>query len=155
MADSDADSDAGTPNEAAPATRRHGRILLLDDEVALLRAMQFVLEADGHEIVTRDNARGALALIEQGEMFDLVLSDLMLPGMNGADFYEAVRMRNPALARRIVFVTGGAVTPRIAAFLASVPNARLEKPFKMAQLSNLVCEGLLGTLADTQGAPVT
>jgi PAS domain S-box-containing protein len=147
--------DPDVIDEPVAASTRRGRILVLDDEVALLRAMQFVLEGDGHEVVCRDSAHGAVNLIEKGEIFDLILSDLMLPGMNGADFFESVRARNPALARRIVFVTGGAVTPRMAAFLASVPNARLEKPFKVGQLSKLVSEGLQGKLSDTQGAPVS
>jgi len=81
-------------------------------------------------------------MIERGDRFDVILSDLMMPMMTGVDFYEALLTRNPVLAHSAVFVSGGAVTPKVDAFLRSVPNLRLEKPFKAAQLRDIVQRGL-------------
>ena len=127
------------PVDPAPtsATAR-GRILVIDDETALLRAMQRILEDEKHTVTGTDSAIDALQMIERGDHFDLILSDLMMPTMTGVDFYQTLLARNPVLASRVVFVSGGAVTTKVDAFLKAVPNLRLEKPFKAAQLRNVV-----------------
>jgi PAS domain S-box-containing protein len=61
--------------------------------------------------------------------FDIVLSDLMMPEMSGMDFYDEVARRFPDVAGRVVFISGGAFTPRANAFLDRVGNERIEKPF--------------------------
>jgi DNA-binding response OmpR family regulator len=58
-----------------------------------------------------------------------ILCDLMLPGMTGVDFLEVLGTRWPALADRLVFITGGAVTERAKRGLESAKNPPLEKPF--------------------------
>jgi FixJ family two-component response regulator len=67
----------------------------------------------------------------------------MMPMMTGIDFYEAWLARNPALAHSVVFVSGGAITAKADAFLRSVTNLRMEKPFKAAQLRDIVQRGLI------------
>jgi signal transduction histidine kinase len=133
-----------------PAPVNPGRLLVLDDEVSLLRAIQRILEDEGHEVVSRDNAAAGLELLEAGEKFDLIISDLMMPRMTGVDFYEALKSRFPALTGKVAFITGGAVTPQAAAFLDSIANPRLEKPFKVAQLCNMVRTAIE---TSTAGAP--
>lgn len=128
--------------ETGTSTVLRGRVLLIDDESALLRAMQRILEDEEHFVEVTQSARDALAMIERGERFDVILSDLMMPMMTGVDFYEALLTRNPVLAHSVVFVSGGAVTAKVDAFLRSVPNLRLEKPFKAAQLRDIVQRGL-------------
>lgn len=112
----------------------HGRILVIDDEDMLLRAIKRILEDDQQDVVCKKSAREALGLIDSGERFDIILSDLMMPTMTGMEFYEALLSRNPDLSRRVVFMSGGAITARMADFLKSVPSQRLEKPFKLASL---------------------
>jgi signal transduction histidine kinase len=136
----------------AQATVIHGRILIIDDEVTLLRALRTILEGDGHEVVGVDNAHDALELLARGEAFDLVLSDVMMPMMTGVEFYEQLRAHQPSLASKVVFMTGGAITPKVEEFLNSVLNARLEKPFKIAQLEAAVQHGLRQSAAGDQGA---
>jgi CheY-like chemotaxis protein len=131
-----------------------GRILVIDDEVILLRAIQNILQDDGHHVTCRDDPRSALALLEQGESFDLILSDLMMPSMTGMDLYETLLARMPAAAQKLVFITGGAVTPRMAAFLESIPNARLEKPFRIEQLCATVRRGLLAASPGPTGGGI-
>jgi CheY-like chemotaxis protein len=121
---------------------RPGRLLVIDDEMPLLRAMQNILEGEGHQVVCLPNAALALAKLDEGETFDLVISDLMMPMMTGMEFYKNLRARYPLLAARVIFTSGGAVTPQVAAFLDSISNPRLEKPFKVAQLCNVVREAL-------------
>jgi len=128
---------------AISAPLQRGRILVIDDEISLLRAMQRILEDDNHTAVCTDKAREALAMIASGERFDLILSDLMMPSMTGVEFYEQLLAIDPAIARSVVFVTGGAITAKVDAFLNSIPNSRLEKPFKGAQLREVVQRALV------------
>jgi CheY-like chemotaxis protein len=53
----------------------------------------------------------------------------MMPEMSGVDFHAELTRMSPELARRVVFVSGGAFTPDAATFLEQSPNPRLEKPF--------------------------
>jgi CheY-like chemotaxis protein len=104
------------------------RVLVIDDDAPLRSMMRRVLEP-GHEIVLATSAKEALDRIAAGERFDLVLCDLMLPGLSGVDFHERVGTSAPDLVERIVFTTGGAYTPRAEAFLARSDIRHIEKPF--------------------------
>jgi CheY-like chemotaxis protein len=89
------------------------------------------------DVTTVKGGRAALSALER-ERFDLVLCDLMMPEMSGEDVYREATRRWPQLARRFVFMTGGAFTPRGRQFLASVPAPVLEKPFRMDDLLRFV-----------------
>jgi two-component system, cell cycle sensor histidine kinase and response regulator CckA len=125
-----------------PLPTRRGRVLVIDDEPAIGRAMIRVLQRD-HDVSFLGDAREALSRIADGATFDVVLCDLMMPGMNGMEFFDAVCKGKPDLARRIVFVTGGAFTPRSEAFLESTTNPCLLKPVEPAALRRVVA-GVLG-----------
>jgi CheY-like chemotaxis protein len=97
-----------------------------------------------HDVTLATRAQEALERIEAGEHFDVVFCDLMMPGMSGMDFYSALQQRHPEQARRVIFLTGGAVTPQARAFLESVPSPHLEKPFAGRELLSLVQDRLAG-----------
>jgi CheY-like chemotaxis protein len=123
---------------ATSAGRR--RVLVLDDEPLVGRAIARMLGGE-HDVVTLSEPADALARLSGGEFFDLVLCDLMMPGMSGIQCYEALRATRPELARGMVFLTGGAFTEEAQAFLERVPNARLEKPFEAEALRDVVARG--------------
>jgi PAS domain S-box-containing protein len=125
---------------AAPASRR-ARILLVDDEPAVCASLQRLLASE-HDVVGVTRARDAIARLESGEEFDVILCDLMMPEMTGMELYAEIRRILPALLDRIVFLTGGAFTPRAQAFLEEVPNPRLEKPVDMRTLRAMIRERL-------------
>ena len=119
---------ASVPEMPARA-RRRGNVLVIDDEPALLRTIARALKGD-HDVVAVGSPIDALRmLVEERRPFDLILCDLVMPLMTGMELYERVKSHDPALAARFVFVTGGAADEELRAFLASVPNERLEKPF--------------------------
>ena len=141
---------------AAHAVALRGRVLVIDDEKSLLRAIQRILEDEEHIVTATESAIDALAMIERGDRFDLIISDLMMPTMTGVDFYESLLARNAVLANSVIFMSGGAVTAKVDAFLKSVPNLKMDKPFKAAQLRDIVQQALAaraGTNSDRVSPP--
>jgi CheY-like chemotaxis protein len=123
---------------AAPGVRR-ARVLVVDDEVQLANTLRELLASEHHVVATTSGA-DALTAIRSGEDFDVVLCDLMMPGMDGMELYEHIRMERPGLERRIVFMTGGAFTATAAEFLGSIENRRVEKPFSLRLVERIVRE---------------
>ncbi|MBI5478249.1 MAG: response regulator, partial [Deltaproteobacteria bacterium] len=121
---------------------RRGRILVIDDEPMVLAAVRRAMMPE-HEVVTEANASAALHRLRAGDRFDLIICDLMMPQVSGMDLYEELQATAPGLLDRLVFLTGGAFTPRAREFLDSVPSPRMEKPFEGPQLLALV-RSLLG-----------
>jgi len=132
-----------------PIASLAARILAIDDEPIVGTALKRVMGKD-NDVVTETSARTALQRIRAGEHFDLILCDLMMPDMTGVDFYNELRSFAPERAADIVFMTGGAFTPKARNFLDTITNERLEKPFDMATLKNLVQDHLL--MHPTSGA---
>jgi signal transduction histidine kinase len=118
---------------------RRGRVLVVDDEPMIATAIGRTLGLD-HDVVLASAAATALQRISQGEQFDVILCDLMMPQMTGMDLYEELVRAWPGQADRMVFLSGGAFTAAARAFLDDVPNRMLEKPFDTRQLLALVNE---------------
>lgn len=129
-----------TPISDRPSASR-GELLIIDDEPLVLRAFRRTLAAQ-HNILTVSDAAKALDLIKQGQAFDLIFCDLMMPGMTGMDFHALLRSADPGLAERVVFLTGGAFTSTAREYLNSVPNRALEKPLHPRALRTFVSKAL-------------
>jgi len=91
-------------------------------------------------------------LVLGGQRYDVILCDLMMPGTNGMDIYAALSSALPEQIQRLVFVTGGAVTPETREFLEDIPNQVVEKPFSPNQIRTLVSDLLSEGLARAQAA---
>lgn len=129
---------APTTAEAAPTTEaRRGRLLIIDDDSLVCRSLERALAGD-HDVTALTDARVAHRMLLDGQRFDLVLCDLMMPEMTGMDLYEAVRSVAPEQAAKFIFITGGAFTPKAMAFLDEVTNLRLDKPLDLRNLRALV-----------------
>lgn len=113
------------------------RVLIVDDEENLRVSLGQILSLD-YDVAVCASGREALALIEGGRRFEAILCDLMMPGMSGMDFYESLASVAPEQRARVVFLTGGAFTARARDFLSSVTNHRLEKPFEVQELRDVV-----------------
>jgi PAS domain S-box-containing protein len=118
---------------AAPVpTGVRRRVLIIDDEPLIGAAM--VRRLPEHDVAIETSGLSALVRIRAGETFDLILCDVMMPDMTGIALFEQLQKEAPALARRVVFMTGGAFTSAARDFLDRVPNPRLEKPIDMHNL---------------------
>jgi signal transduction histidine kinase/CheY-like chemotaxis protein len=129
---------AETPVPQAPAGR-DGRqpVLVVDDEPLVARSIARALQPE-HAVVLSTSAEEARGRIEGGARFAAVVCDLMMPGMTGMDLYDWVTVRDPELAGRFVFVTGGAFTQRARTFLERTPVACVDKPFEPERLREAV-----------------
>jgi PAS domain S-box-containing protein len=114
-----------------------GRLLIVDDEPMILGALRRSFSSDYHVTCVGDGRR-ALERIRAGERYDVILCDLMMPEITGMDLYAELGRLAPDQVERIVFVTGGAFTPRAREFLESIPNARVEKPIDFQNLKLLL-----------------
>jgi len=108
------------------ATGLRGRILVIDDDALTLRMMKRMLRH--HDVSCVDRAQTALDLLGRGERFDVILSDMMMPGLTGMQLYARLEAEFPEQVPRVVFLTGGAVGVEAIAFLATVKNHCLDKP---------------------------
>jgi PAS domain S-box-containing protein len=126
------------PDPATTAnTRRRGHILVVDDEPSMGSAIVRLLRSEHHVRVV-DRAVNALRFIAEGERFDVILCDLMMPQMTGMDLYAVLASEYPDQAERMIFMTGGAFTPAARSFLDDIGNQVLDKPFDREQLRALI-----------------
>jgi signal transduction histidine kinase len=125
------------PRRDAGRTGRRRRIVAIDDEALLLKAYRRML-IDHHDIEIRLGAREALRSFEEDRDFAVVLCDLQMPEMSGAEFYQVVKQRWPDIAQRFIFITGGAFSPEARRFLDEAVIACINKPFQLDELLELI-----------------
>jgi len=130
--------------EAEVSPRR--RILIIDDEPRLAQSMRMLIEPS-HDVFVTTRGAEALAWVNEGQRFDLVLCDLQMPGTTGMDVYSHLRAHAPELAERLVFISGGAYTQATRDFVRSVRNRILEKPVRPDELLATIDEALATTAA--------
>jgi CheY-like chemotaxis protein len=124
------------PREA-PAPMRRGRILVVDDEPVVLEVLAGLLGLQGHEVETVGNGNAALERIATAS-YDLIFSDVRMPGLDGPGLYREISTRHPALLSRLIFVTGDTLSPDVEAFLSRTAVTCLTKPFALGDLERVV-----------------
>jgi len=128
----------GTASAATPSPRaRRGRVLIIDDEPALAAALARSIDRD-YEVVVIANGQEGLERLREDAAFDVILCDLIMPHVTGMDIFTELQRTAPALAERVVFMSGGTFTVRTRDFLAGVSNPVLDKPFDIPTLSALL-----------------
>lgn len=109
-----------------PQIHRH-RVLLVDDDELVLGALECVLEQDHYEIVTCEDPKAALDLLKR-ESFSLVMSDYMMPQMNGGEFLKQAKIIQPG-SMRILFTANTDVDAVIGAVKAGAVYKFILKPW--------------------------
>jgi PAS domain S-box-containing protein len=112
-----------------------GRVLVADDDARVARILATTLDA--HEVTVVSSGRDAIDRCRT-EPFDCILCDVMMPDVSGVDVHDALRLDGRGMERRIIFVTGGAVTDATRSALARLDNPVLEKPVDMSRLRSVV-----------------
>ncbi|HYC63133.1 MAG TPA: ATP-binding protein [Reyranellaceae bacterium] len=132
----------------APTPVRGGRILVVDDETDIADTCGDILAMDGHRCEFAANGRVALERVARGR-FDLILSDLRMPQLDGPGFYRELSRSDPDMAARIIFLTGDTLSPAIQSFLAETKQPVIEKPLDPKQLREAVAAALARYAART------
>lgn len=108
-------------------------ILVVDDEAVMVESIRIGLENKGHRVIEAYSARQALDTLSSGEHgIDLVVTDYLMPSMNGLDLLTAIRKRHPALP--VILMTAYAQTSLVIEALRNRCDSFIEKPFNLDQL---------------------
>ena len=130
-----------TPPRASPVPKlslEGVRVLLVDDEELIRRPMGRFLGKRGAEIKEAGDGLAALERLKEGFEPHVILADLRMPRMDGAEFYERLLQERPALAERVLFLSGD-ITHLAGRGLAEVPRDRvLVKPVELAELERRI-----------------
>jgi DNA-binding NtrC family response regulator len=129
------------PRRSPADPKRRARVLVVDDDRAVAKVVAAVL-GDHHDVTVARSGREALAAIERDPDVDLIVCDLMMPEVSGIDLYEILVLVHPELAKRFLFMTGGAFTQTARTFLDRVAVPRIEKPFQSERLLAMVTDSL-------------
>jgi two-component system NtrC family sensor kinase len=128
-------------SQSATLPNGEPRILVVDDEEGVLMVITRILRRNGYQVDDASNGKVALDLLENST-YDLVLCDLRMPEMGGAEFYWKAVEKYPELENRVIFTTGDTVSANTREFLNSVNAQCLLKPFELDNLLAVVQERL-------------
>jgi CheY-like chemotaxis protein/anti-sigma regulatory factor (Ser/Thr protein kinase) len=121
---------------AAAPLPRGLRLLIIDDEVSILKVVQRMLQGRFEIVGVASGAEGLERL--RSEAYDLVLCDLMMPSMTGMQLYDILCREQPEVARSMVFMTGGALSESARAFLGAHESVCITKPFTLEDLLTIL-----------------
>jgi signal transduction histidine kinase len=114
-------------------------VLLVDDEEGVRRAVLSFLKRRGMRAVAVGDGNDALRMLQR-ETFDVIVSDVRMPGMSGGEFLERLRVEYPTMVDRLVFTTGDTFAPDTAALLRESGVPSLVKPYDFGTLERLLHE---------------
>ena len=124
------DHESGPPDQAL----RHATILLVDDEELVRIGTGEMLTDLGYKVIEATSGAEALRLLRSGDTPDLMITDYLMPGMNGVELIEHARQLAPSM--EVMLITGYSTIAEGPG--ASVP--RLGKPFRQADLAKMVAD---------------
>jgi len=115
------------------------RILVIDDEDVIRMLVVEILESAGYDVTSAESAEIALSLLDHSE-FDLVVSDVIMPGLSGLELLEAVRARRASLP--VILVTGAGTYDTLSQALTRGAAGLVTKPFAHSELQSAVAHAL-------------
>lgn len=126
------------PESAAPPPPKVGglegrRALVVDDEGFLLECLVDALGSWGLEVAAASRGEEAIQQLENGA-FDMIVSDIRMPGLSGVDLFDWLKVHRPAMTRRILYTTGDSFDAKTRQFLDGNQVPYLGKPFDLKQL---------------------
>lgn len=123
---------AASVSEAVASSERR-RVLLIDDEPLLLKSIARMLQSH-HDVVSAIGGEKALAILAADSKFDTVICDLMMPVVDGLHVHDALEADYPQLVNKLVYLSGGVFTDRMAGFLEDKEPRLLDKPVSREDL---------------------
>jgi PAS domain S-box-containing protein len=124
-----------------PQKPRGAKILVVDDEPAILTLLHRLLTEWGHSVETINNANSALDRLKT-ERYSLILLDIKMPGMSGVELYRHIEAIAPALTRRVMFITGDVMETATRDFLDRTRAPHITKPLNIEILKKTINHAL-------------
>ena len=119
------------------APQSPGTILIIDDEPGFVRALARLLCRDGYTVDTAESGQLAFAQLHTHHS-DVLLCDLRMPGLSGADFFDLLVRQDAALRQRVIFLTGDTMGAESLAFLEQCGQPWLYKPCDIAEIRHTI-----------------
>ncbi|MGZ5225229.1 MAG: response regulator, partial [Burkholderiales bacterium] len=114
-------------------------ILIVDDEAEIRETLAEILTGAQHRVVTVSSGREALERMA-AEHFDVILTDIRMPDLDGRALYREIEQRWPERVGRVVFVTGDTLASTLREFAAETGCRVIEKPFLPSDVRRIVAE---------------
>jgi two-component system NtrC family sensor kinase len=138
-------TSAASAPESIPDLRGK-KVLVVDDEEFLLECMVDAITSWGCEVTPTGLAKDAIEKLQAGS-YDLIVSDVRMPGLSGFEFFDWIRNNQPHMTNRILFTTGDSFDPETRSFLERGSLPHLGKPFDLKKfkkaLGDLLNSGTL------------
>ena len=131
-------ADAGASNGHLSQSVANGRILVVDDDSAVRDVTAGMLRQSGYGVAEAESGEAALAALARGEVYDLLVVDIVMPGLTGTEMVRCARERWPGL--RVLYVTG--YTQSTAPDSIIGDDLVIKKPFRLAALTAAVVAAL-------------
>jgi CheY-like chemotaxis protein len=128
-------------------------ILVVDDEPDVAELLAAMLALDQHQVDTAANGTEALRRVLE-RSYDVIVSDMKMPGMSGAELYGEIARRCPGVERRMIFISGDSFNPTNRDFFATTGAVCVNKPFDVDELRRLVARHAIA-VADRIAPPPT
>lgn len=113
------------------------RILLVDDEIAILKLLEFILKKD-YELVIKNNGFDALTWLDSGNIPDLIISDMEMPYFNGADFVRSLKVSGYFRNVPVIVLSGSETLENIKIKIPYEINGLMSKPFNPGILKDKI-----------------
>ena len=133
------EADVGTPTaKVKPKATKKGKILVVDDEPGVRALLEKVLTQSGHSVDTIGDASKALDKLSTGVTYDVILTDVRMPGISGKELYSRIIEKTPEMKNNIIFITGDVMGADIKVFLTQHKLPYLAKPFDIELLKKQI-----------------
>ena len=140
-------TDAAPAQPPAAAQRaRPLRLLVVDDEEVLTDLLTDFLKGEGHQVDQARDGRSALRMATH-TTYDVILSDLKMPGLDGQGLYERLCQVKPEMKERFVFSTGDLANPRVQTFFQATGCRYFSKPFRLESVLSVLNQVARGARA--------
>ena len=113
------------------------RILVIDDEQSFTKGLVQLLRRDGYIVDTADNGQAGLLQL-QAHGYEVLVLDLRMPDMDGPAFYGRLLLQYPAIAQRVIFLTGDTLRLESKAFLERSGRLWVPKPCTAAAIRRVI-----------------
>jgi CheY-like chemotaxis protein len=137
------DAGSETPAQAVQRPADGRRILVVDDEPLVVDLLISILEGIGHSVDTAQNGLEAYGKV-RAQPYDLIITDIRMPQMNGMDLYRKLLTRRPEMKSRVLFITGDLIDRETTRFLRETGARALAKPLQVQDVAGAV-QGMLGS----------